>query len=62
MKPHIDYDEFADVLYVTFGSEEPSYCEEIDDLLLIERGMFSKIPTGFRIIGLKEFLEKKIKC
>lgn len=57
MKSSIDYDDFADVLYVTFGSGEPSYCEEIDDLLLIERGMFSKIPTGLRIINLRNFLD-----
>jgi len=39
---------------VTFNTGEPSYCEEIDDFLLLELGVFTKLPTGFRIIGLKE--------
>lgn len=50
----VDYDEFGDVLYVTFGTGEPSYCEEIDDFLLLEVGIFSNLPTGFRLIGFKE--------
>lgn len=48
-----DYDEEADVLYITLGSEEPSYCEEVDDKLLIERGFITNNITGFRILDVK---------
>jgi len=54
LDPKVDYDEFGDVLYVTFGTGEPSYCEEIDDFFLLELGIFSNLPTGFRLIGFKE--------
>jgi uncharacterized protein YuzE len=51
------YDENADVLYVNFGTGEPSYCEEVDDLILFEVGMFSHRPTGFQIIGFKKHVK-----
>jgi hypothetical protein len=54
ISPKVDYDEFGDVLYITFGTGEPSYCEEIDDFLLLELGIFSNLPTGFRLIGFRE--------
>lgn len=57
ISPKVDYDEFGDVLYVTFGTGEPSYCEEVDDFLLLELGIFSNLPTGFRFIGFKEKIE-----
>ena len=43
-------DDDQDVLYVTFGTGEPSFCEEIDDFLLIERGIDSKEMTGYRLL------------
>lgn len=48
------YDEDADVLYIDFGSDEPCYTENLDDLVMIEIGWFSKIMHGIRIIGPKE--------
>ena len=45
------YDPEDDVYYVTFKTGEPSYCEELDDVLLLERGVFTKLPTGFRILN-----------
>lgn len=44
-----DYDEQADVLHVSFGTGEPSFSEEFDDLLLRQP------VTGvqFRIDALK---------
>ena len=48
------YDKEADVLYVTFGDDEPTYVDNIDDVLLIEVGCFSGLPKGFRILGLRE--------
>ena len=64
MKPHRiisdtstleeSYDPETDTMYVSFGTGEPSYVEEVDDFLLIEKGMFSDLPTGFRILNFKE--------
>lgn len=48
-----DYDKDADILYITLGNGEPSYCEEVDDILLIERSYLSDNITGFRIMGIK---------
>jgi len=48
-----DYDKEADVLYITFGTGEPSYCEEVDDVLLVERGFITNNITGFRILDIK---------
>ena len=56
-KINTSYDENADVLYVSFGTGEPSYCEEVDDLILFEVGMFSHRPTGFQIIGFKKHVK-----
>jgi uncharacterized protein YuzE len=49
-----NYDSEADTLYVTFGTGEPSYAEEIDDVFVVEMGMFSRLPTGFRVINFSE--------
>lgn len=51
-KIHFDFDEEADILHITLGTGEPSYCEEVDDILLIERGMFSHQITGFQIMDI----------
>jgi uncharacterized protein YuzE len=48
-----DYDKEADVLYITLGTGEPSYCEEVDDILLVERGLLSNKITGFRILDVR---------
>ena len=48
-----DYDKDGDVLYITFGTGEPSYCEEVDDMLLVERGMVTNAITGFRILDVR---------
>ena len=49
-KVKIDYDDEGEVLYVSFGIDEPSYCEHLNNFLLLELGMFTDQPTGFRII------------
>lgn len=46
-----EYDKDGDVLYVSVGTGEPSYVEEIDDVLVLEKGFYSHQITGFRIIG-----------
>ena len=45
-----EYDGDGDVLYISLGTREPSYCEEIDDVVLVEKGFFSNQITGFRIL------------
>lgn len=62
------YDQEDDIYYVTFKTGEPSYVEEVDDVLLLEMGMFTKMPTGFRIMNYNknkishiDFIVKKVK-
>lgn len=45
------YDQEDDTYYVTFKTGEPSYCVEVDDVLLLEVGLFTNLPTGFRILN-----------
>ncbi len=52
------YDPEDDVYYISFGTGEPSYAEEIDDILLIELGIFTNMPTGFRILNFKKLRDK----
>ena len=54
------YDSEDDVYYVSFETGEPSYVEEVDDILLIELGIFTNMPTGFRILNFKK-LPPKLK-
>ncbi len=53
------YNEEDDVYYVTFKTAEPSYCQEVDDILIIELGLFTNLPTGFRILN---FAKNKVKA
>ena len=57
------YDQEDDTYYVTFKTGEPSYCLELDDVLLLELGLFTNLPTGFRILNFHKnkvaFLELK---
>ena len=48
------YNEEDDVYYVTFKTGEPSYCEEVNDVLIVELGLFTNLPTGFRILNFKK--------
>lgn len=45
------YDKESDVYYFTVRTGEPSIVVEHDDQLLIEIGMFTRFPTGFRILN-----------
>lgn len=49
-----NYDKETDIYYVTFKTGEPSYCEEVDDILVLEMGMFTNLPTGFRILNFSK--------
>jgi len=49
-----NYDPEADVMYVSFGTGEPSFADEVNDIFILERGVFSKMPTGFRILNFKK--------
>lgn len=57
IKSKSHYDKDADVFYVSFGDEEPTYVENVDDIMLIEIGCFSGLPKGFRVL---EFREKRV--
>ena len=48
------YDQENDVYYVTFGTGEPSYCVEVDDVLVLEIGLFSNLPTGYRVLNMSK--------
>ena len=50
-EPKFEYDEKANVMYITFGLGEPSYLELVDDFLGVEFGLFSGQLTGFRVIA-----------
>jgi hypothetical protein len=42
------------VLYVRFSKDqEPTFVENVDDVLLLEVGWFSGLPKGFRVLGPK---------
>lgn len=73
LNPEFDYDPEGDVLYVSLGIDEPFYCENVDDLLLIQRGLETGRVTGFQVLEarrhgiqkveltIKEVLDKEIK-
>ena len=48
------YDQEDDIYYVSFQTGEPSYVIETDDVLLLEVGLFTNMPTGFRILNFKK--------
>jgi hypothetical protein len=48
------YDPESDIYYVTVKTGEPSFVVEHDDKLLIENGFFTRMPTGFRILGFSK--------
>lgn len=56
LEPRYNYDSLADVFYFSFGESEPVFTEELDDneMILMEIGIFSGLPKGFRIVGLKK--------
>jgi hypothetical protein len=45
------YDPEGDTYYVTLKTGEPSYCLETNDVLLVEIGLFSGLPTGYRVLN-----------
>lgn len=54
------YDQESDTYYVTFKTGEPSIVQEVDDVILLEVGMFTNTPTGFRVLNFKENQVEKI--
>ena len=56
------YDSECDIYYVTFKTGEPSLVKELDDNLLVEVGIFTNMPTGFRILNFKKSGIKEIEC
>jgi len=58
---HFDYDDDADVMYVSFGTNEPSHSEHVNDFVLLDIGLFTGLPTGFSILHCKELKEEEFK-
>ena len=56
-----EYDEESDILTISLGTGEPSYSEEIDDILLVDRGYFSGQITGFQLMDLKLHSIKEVQ-
>lgn len=52
------YDQEDDIYYVSFKTGEPSFVVEVDDILLLEVGIFTKTPTGFRILNFKKKMDQ----
>jgi len=52
------YDSEEDIYYVTFKTGEPSCVIEHDDILLLEKGIFTGLPTGFRILNFSKHKDK----
>lgn len=48
------YDQEDDIYYVTFDTGEPSFAVEMNDILVFEVGIFTKLPTGFRILNFSK--------
>ena len=56
------YDQENDVYYVSFKTGEPSYVvEEMDDIFLLEVGIYTSLPTGFRILNYSKHPVGKFK-
>ncbi len=49
-----NYDAEDDIYYVTFKSGEPSIVVEVDDCLLLEVGIFTNFPRGFRVLNFSK--------
>jgi len=57
------YDKEDDIYYVTLRTGEPSIAVECDDKFLLERGIFTRMPTGFRILSYsKRKLQTQVFC
>ena len=52
------YDNEDDIYYVTARTGEPSIAIEQDDILLVEMGIFTRAPTGFRIFDYSQHKDK----
>ena len=46
------YDQENDVYYVSFGTCEPSYSIEVDDIFVLDVGFFTNLPTGYRVLNM----------
>lgn len=54
----IKHNKEDDVLYADFGIEEPSYGEDFNDYIVIERGIYSGNFTGLQIINISKHLDE----
>ena len=52
------YDQEDDIYYVSMKASEPSIAQEVDDTLLVEFGILTSLPTGFRILNYSKTKDK----
>ena len=55
-----DYDEEADVLYISFGQPKPALALDVGEGVLVRYREEDGELVGFTIIGLSEMLKPKI--
>jgi uncharacterized protein YuzE len=55
-----DYDEGADVLYLTIGRPRPAVCMEIGEGIIVRYDDASKAIVGLTLIGLRARLLKEL--
>ncbi len=51
----LQLDKAADTAYLSLGVGELCTCEEFDDAILVERGIFSSLIGGFRILNFSKY-------
>ena len=56
-----EVDRKSDILYISLGLGEPSYCEEFDDAILVERGIHSDLITGFRVLDISKYRKGRLE-
>ena len=56
----IEQDRQADTAYFSLDIGEPCYCEEYDDALLVERGIFSNLIGGFQVLDFSRYKQGKV--
>ena len=53
-KVEYDYDEKADVMYISFGKPKPAICYEVKEGILLRKAVDSKKWCGLTIINFSK--------
>jgi uncharacterized protein YuzE len=49
-----EYDPGADSLFVSLGTDEPSFRKEIDEYVMVDFGRQTGAPIGFHVLHIKD--------